>query len=457
MKAFRALRAEVALAALGCLALRAQYPGHIETQQKAAATSTLRSVAVLEWTGDRTRPTATRLVPISLFDGTHLQDAALYLARPVPLALDSGTEYEVESTGLPQGWFDIDGARQVGDGWFGFGNWKPYLPPPPKKLHPSHNPPTVVHDKNDNPDKPQFVRRDESPQSESTTGTPAAGSAPAAKSSGNEQASSTPDDPDRPKLRRRAEGDTPQQQAPMPAPESPSAAPDADRPHISHGVPADLKNEAKQLELTPIAMGQTVAVSDADRTGTQSFAYDWASPEDAASAKKELEAQAVQLLAASAHTKDASAAAGTAAKRPSTTRRTTPHAKAAAADPEALLADVQFHAFALTYGSGATLVLTANEASGNRSIAVIALQDIYGKIRVLWHSATDEQHLDITPRMKLIDAVDPRGDGRANLLFEERNDTDRRFALYVVGADNAEQVFATDSLPLHPAAAPHGE
>jgi hypothetical protein len=59
--------------------------------------------------------------------------------------------------------------------------------------------------------------------------------------------------------------------------------------------------------------------------------------------------------------------------------------------------------------------------------------------------------------MKLIDAVDPRGDGRANLLFEQRNNTDRRFALYVVGADNAEQVFATDPLPLHPVAQPSGD
>lgn len=457
MKSFRAFRAGMALAALGCVALRAQYPGHVDTQQKAAATSTLRSVAVLEWTGDRNHPNATRLVPISLFDGTHLQDAALYLARPVPLALDSGTEYEVESTGLPQGWFDIDGARQVGDDWFGFGNWKPYLPPPPKKLHPSRYPPTVVHDKNDNPDKPHFVRRDQTTQSGSTTGTPAAGSPPAEQSSGNAQASSAPVDPDRPKLRRRPEDSPSQQQAPAPTPESPSAAPDGDRPHLSRGVPADLKNQAKPLELTPVAMGQTIAVSDADRMGTQSFAYDWASPEDAASAKKELEAQAVQLLAASAHTKDASATADTTPKRRSTTTRSAPHAKATPADPEALLADVQFHAFALTYGSGATLVLTANEVSGTRSIAMIALQDIYGKIRVLWHSTTDEQHLDITPRMKLVDAVDPRGDGRANLLFEERNDTDRRFALYAVGADNAEQVFATDPLPLHPTAAPHGE
>ena len=44
----------------------------------------------------------------------------------------------------------------------------------------------------------------------------------------------------------------------------------------------------------------------------------------------------------------------------------------------------------LTYGSGPTLVLTAREASGTRSIAVIALQDIYGKIQVLWHSITDD-------------------------------------------------------------------
>jgi hypothetical protein len=109
------------------------------------------------------------------------------------------------------------------------------------------------------------------------------------------------------------------------------------------------------------------------------------------------------------------------------------------------------------YGSGPTLVLTAREASSSRSIAVVALQDIYGKVQVLWHSITDDEHLDVTPRMKLIDAVDPRGDGRANLLFEERNNTDRRFVLYVVGADNAEQVFATDPLPLHPVAQPSSD
>ena len=464
MKRSWLLSAATAAITLGCAGvLWAQYPGHIDTQQKPAATSTLRSVAVLEWTGDRNHPNATRLVPVSLFDGEHLQDAALYLARPVPLALDSGTEYEVEGSGLPQGWFDIAGAREIGNDWFGFGNWKPYVPPPPKKLHPSRTPPTVVRDKSGDDDKPHFVRRDQSSSSGGASGTGSTGSASSGKASDNSQASSAPVDSDRPKLRRRPEESTPSQQPVADAPESPSKVPDGDRPRLAHGKPADLKNEPKPLELTPVAMGQTVAVSDAESLGTHSFAYEWASPEDAANAQKELEAQAVHLLTPAAPT-TAAASASTAKKETAATHRiasashnTATHnagqrRKAKPLEPASPLTDVHFNAFALTYGSGATLVLTAREAASTRSIAVVALQDIYGKIQVLWHSITDDSHLDVTPRMKLIDAVDPRGDGRANLLFEERDDTDRRFALYVVGATSAEQVFATDPLPLHPVA-----
>ena len=450
-----------AIALAGVMALRAQYPGRIDTDKK-AATSTLRSVAVVEWTGDRSRPNATRLVPVSLFDGVHLQDGGLYLARPVPLALDSGTEYEVESSGVPQGWFDVDGARQIGDDWFGFGNWKPYVPPPPKKLHPSRIPPTVVRDKTPDDDKPHFVRRDQS----GATGSPnqetkprsasADSSKPNSASQDKTQASSAPVDPDRPRLRRRPEDDTPSPQAA--SAETPSAAADPDRPHISHGKPADLKDEPKPLELTPVAMGQTVAISDADAVGKQSFAFEWASPGDALNAQKELEAQAIQLLAGNAPSASNATAASAKPKRAtphhsaSRAPRSVAKRKSSDAAANSPLTDVHFYAFALTYGSGATLVLTAREAASTRSLALIALQDIYGKVLVLWHSTTDDTHLDITPRMTLVDAVDPRGDGRANLLFEQRNATDRRFVLYAVGASTAQPVFATDPLPLHPVA-----
>ena len=438
-------------------ALRAQYPGRIETQKK-AQTSTLRSVAVLEWTGDRSHPNATRLVPVSLFDGNRLQDGALYLARPVPLALDSGTEYEVEHAGVPQGWFDIAGARQIGSDWFGFGSWKPYVPPAPKKLRPSKNPPTVVRDKREDDDRPHFVRRDQSAGSGST-GAGSGGTAAQDKTA----PPSAPVDPDRPRLRRRPDEDKPAEQAATSPAETPNAKPDADRPHISHGKPADLKDEPKPLEVTPVALGQTVAVSDADNAGAQTFAFEWGSPADAASTQKELETQAAGLLASTpSETKSASAASSTsppvAAKAPSTpgggsgARTRARRAAAKAIAKPSPLSDVRFGSYALTYGSGATLVLTAREAGSTRSIAVIALQDIYGKIQVLWHSITDDEHLDVTPRVTLVDAVDPRGDGRANLLFEQRNTTDRRFVLYAVGANTAQQVFATDPLPLHPVA-----
>ena len=59
----------------------------------------MRAVAVLEWTGEEGHPKASRLVPVSLYDGQDLQDAAIYLARPAPLALSSEVEYELKRDG----------------------------------------------------------------------------------------------------------------------------------------------------------------------------------------------------------------------------------------------------------------------------------------------------------------------------------------------------------------------
>jgi hypothetical protein len=453
----------VAALSLAAGAVLAQYPGHIDTEKKKEAANTkLRSIAVLEWTGDRERPSATRLVPVSLFDGERLQDGGLYLARPVPLALDSGTEYEVESSGVPQGWFDLDGARQIGHDWFGFGKWKPYYPPAPKKPRTTHQKVTVVGSKPAD-DRPHFKRREETetPQGGATPDTANNGSAnkrSADQQSANDGGSNSTAgaseqiDPNRPRLRRRAQEKAEQAEAAANAPETPGNQADPDRPRLAHGKPADVKDEPKPLELTPAALGQTVAVSDAERADHQTFAYDWKSPEDAANVKSELEAHAAQLFKPDTATVTSSATAthSGAPRTPAGARRRSSAAKPM--PPASLLTDVKFSAFALTYGGGATLVMTAHEAAGPRSIALIGAEDIYGKVQVLWSSITDDTHLDTTPRMTLVDAVDPRGDGHADLLFEQRNATDRRFVLYSVGATNAEQVFATDPLPLHPVA-----
>ena len=66
----------------------AQYPGHLETNKKAAPA--VRAMAVLEWTGDTGKPNASRIIPISVFDGEQYQPGGLYLAKPEPLALRAG-------------------------------------------------------------------------------------------------------------------------------------------------------------------------------------------------------------------------------------------------------------------------------------------------------------------------------------------------------------------------------
>ena len=387
-------------------------------------------------------------------NGERLQDGGLYLARPVPLALDSGTEYEVESSGVPQGWFDLDGARQIGQDWFGFGKWKPYVPPAPKKPKTAHQQVTVVGSKPAD-DRPHFKRREDSEASQpgansSSASADAAKQQPGNSGGGNSNAaSSEPVDPNRPRLRRRAQEKAEQAEAAANAPETPSNQADPDRPRLAHGKPTDAKDEPKPPETTPAALGQTVAVSDAERADHQTFAYDWKSPEDGANVKKELETQAAQLLKPQTDT-----VTNTAASEHLSAARTAAQAHHRTSAAENVLTDVKFAAFALTFGGGATLVMTAHEAAGPRSIALIGIEDNYGKGQVVWSSITDDTHLDITPLMTLVDAVDPRGDGHADLLFEQRNATDRRFVLYSVGATSAEQVFATDPLPLHPVTQP---
>jgi hypothetical protein len=62
---------------------------------------------------------------------------------------------------------------------------------------------------------------------------------------------------------------------------------------------------------------------------------------------------------------------------------------------------------------------------------------------VLLKNVTDGEHLDETPRMHLIDAVDALADNRGELLFELRGATQRQFALYRVLRGTAEKIFVT--------------
>jgi hypothetical protein len=53
-----------------------------QTHKVDAPEHVTRAIAVYEWTGELAKPTAARLVPVSLFVNAHFEDAGVYLARP---------------------------------------------------------------------------------------------------------------------------------------------------------------------------------------------------------------------------------------------------------------------------------------------------------------------------------------------------------------------------------------
>ncbi|WP_433967442.1 hypothetical protein [Tunturiibacter gelidiferens] len=191
----------------------------------------VRAVGVYEWTGDFVKPTASRLIPVSLFIDGKLEDAGIYVARPVPFALLSGNVYELQTAGIDKGYLDLAYARHLqaveatgdlayDDGWFGYGSVKPLTAPKkaaalkPSKTVPvltsskddaSHHPATKTNTDtatdNDDPNRPTMKRRSDTSTS-STTDTSSAGTTPSSTTS---TASTPTDDPDRPTMKRRSD------------------------------------------------------------------------------------------------------------------------------------------------------------------------------------------------------------------------------------------------------------
>jgi hypothetical protein len=446
-----------------------QYPGQVSKKAKGAPD--LRAIAVLEWTGEAGKPKACRMVPVMVYDGEKLQDAGIYLARPQPLALSGEVEYELKANGKTFGFFDIQNAGQEQGSWVGYGKWKPM--PPPKT--PEAISPGKVDDFQD--EKPVLHRKQH--------GGEGSGSGPASGGSSSSSDSAAHDDPDRPKLEKKTDSgsttNTPASSAPADDPDRPKlekkpdnskpASPDADRRTVQKTNPelaqnlGDVssvsdsdpdrpklkrgKSSGGGVDVAPTLMGlppdmqQAVAVSDAKSRPDHPWTYSWANPDDADKMKAAVEDIARQALGLAAPEPAAAPAprrAGTAARR--TVK------PAAPPPPPAALADEQFRVFELAYGSGATLVLTAHTDGPPPSlkfVTIVAQPDLYGKVRVLLKSVTDRAHLDETPRMRLVDAVDALADNRGELLFELRGEGSRQFALYRIYGGMAEKLFVTSS------------
>jgi hypothetical protein len=202
---------------------------------------------------------------------------------------------------------------------------------------------------------------------------------------------------------------------------------------------------------------QMIAVSDAKDRPPHNFARDWQDDEERNTIQQKLEAVAREQLAAyegahpaAAATKPEPAAPSKLAHSTANRTRSTAAKKATAApatEPEKLV-DEDLRGFELSYGAMPTFVFHAHtDGLGPtlRYVTIVAQQNMQGDPEVVFKNVTDATHLDQTPRMKLVDAVDPDASNRASLLFELRAQNSRQFALYRVIGGRADQIFVTGS------------
>lgn len=471
-----------------------------------------RAVGVYEWTGDLSKPDAARLIPVSIFINNHFEDAGVFLAQPVPLALETGNVYAVQRAGDTVGTLDLDFARDIVDrrstaddnplgAWYGYGRFLPLSAQPAaaKLVQHSSTPAVVVGSDDDS--RPHFVASRHPKDDNASTTTTAKSSTPAPpddpdrphmskRDSGSvDNAPSSPDtkdienDPDRPTLGHRSDKDQKKQKKQKESGSGVEAMPtslndDPDRPELHRGK-VESATAPPQLTGVPPNLHQAVAVSDAANNPRHVFTREWGSSTERtqtlAAMEKLAEPIARQYLAANhlvvapaaasgpkLNTATASTPAPPTASRltKSTSSRSTTHSSkarhtvaAAAAAPAAApipFSEEQIAGYTLSYGGLPTFIYTAAVPTKNGAldgpvvhVTVVAQRLPSGEFQTSLSSVTDEAHLDRTPWMRLVDAVDPDDSHRASLLFELRAHNSRQFALYSLATADAQQTFIT--------------
>lgn len=408
------------------------------------------------------------LVPIAIRMDGKFYDAAAYKANPVPMALDSGTVYEGERSGTSAGLFTVNGALHSlaasnPDPWIGTGVWLPAGAEAPKTSLKAETVPVGIESA-DGP--PRLTKSGSTPAGGSKTDTasgPKAGSSPSdanppkpepQKSPSDskpvdrsEGASGSPsgragDDTNRPRLRRGKPTE------PLPA--------DEDVP--GYGKPKTGGTDAKSDPATGAKTSETAvswkavqlipAISDAGGPDPRSYVYEGIKADEEDRNKQMLAMAREQLLAYLA--KLAKGKVETAPAKSKAARRP------AAKTPQPVIENVQVRAFDLWKNNQPVLVLSAEahippSATGETSaetfaaytITVVARIDMYSNLHKLYSGVTDKYHLDVTPRLELIDAVDADGDGRGELLFRKTTDSGSGYVIYRATADTLWKMFDT--------------
>ena len=364
-----------------------------------------RALAVVELPADsKSKP---RLIPITILVNGRFWDASIYLADPRPMALDPGNVYEVERSGKPVGFFTVGDARKAKDHWIAFGDWQPES----EKAAPAAKPaPSWRAEEEDRPvlhkRQPSAPDQAAQPTSPSSSAAPAPAPTP------------PPEDPNRPMLRRGK---------PKPRPEEPPEEP----------VETSPTKLAAMQPAAPIQAGEVLpAISDAGGPEPRPYTYAWA-PDEQQKLTKAISDIAVAEVARYA--------------------KSTP---ALRRSPAEAFDQSTIRPFDLDYDNNPEVVFTArvpaavSQATRTRAakpeppapdfffyVTVVGQTDLYGQMRKLFSSVTDSAHLDVFPRLELIDAVDAEGTRRGNLLFRAWSGSTANYRLYHVGPDSLRKLF----------------
>jgi hypothetical protein len=428
-----------------------------------------RAVGLLQLSGKN----KATLIPIAILVDGKFYDASVYKADPVPMALEGGTVYEAEQAGVSQGLFTIGGAlhsRNPGSAnpWVATGSYVAQGTEAPKTRRKAEDVPVGMDNSGDAP--PRLTRGDSGATQGPTSSGATASSPPAGSGSSNK--TSVP-------AAAPASG-TSSSSSSSGKGEEKSAAAGSDktagsdgkggeqagnyyRPTLRRGKPTEVAPEEKE-EAPIAARAQTAegkaaiqepvqlvaAISDAGGPDPKPYTFFWKPGEEDERRQQMLELAGNEVRAyLNAQAKNAITVKQSAAKAG------TPGHKAAAKGVKPDFENVHFQSFDVWANNQPVMVLSAEAhlpapttgttgAAESCSITVVARTDIYGNLRKLYAGVTDKFHLDVTPRLELIDAVDADGDGRGELLFRETTDAGSGYLIYRATADNLWKLF--DSL-----------
>jgi len=371
------------------------------------------------------------LIPIVILVDGKYYDAGSYKATPVPMALESGTVYEAFRTGNSEGLFTVTQVRQLKDNWIADGNWRVAGSEPAKKA--ATDSPTPRMDEDEGPPKLRHSSAP-TPAPEPAPATPAP--APASETASQQPAPApepepAPEDPNRPVLHR---GTSKPSTKSAPSPEK--------------AEPAPVEKAAEKA--TPAAKPTTVqfipAISDAKGPEPHPYTYDMKPDEEQRFRNKMLALAANEVRARDKQLAGETTQPAAPARPASKTRPPKP--------PQPNFEDVQLKVFDLSNSNEPTLVLIATArmpqtATGSSDrqyfVALVARNDIYNELHKGFANVTDSQHLDVTSRLDLLDAVDVDGDNRGELLFRQTSDTGQGYIIYRVIGDQLYPLYQSSS------------